>query len=171
MRHIMILMLITTGAMAELPDAPSAITTTPVVTTRPRVERFWDRQQRLTFMATFAIRATDAAITCRTITGGGSERWLPTRSCAATSAWIMGGQATSTLAQWLAWRSGHRKLSRMLGWVTVAPNIAGIAYTLSHQHDRYVPKVGDFLPVSVPGWGPTACRNVWEGDRWVTRCY
>jgi len=162
------------GLMAaeELPEAPSSLAVRPASMTqnRPRLqrERFWDHGQKAQFSVTLGIRVADAALTCHTIAAGGREDWLSVHSCAGTSAWILGGQVTQTVAQWLLWKAGHRKLSRWLGWVAVAPNVAGIAYTVKHQGSIRAPQIGDSYPTPLDG---KPCVTSWDGSRWVTRCY
>jgi len=156
-------------AVAELPDAPSvSLSARQGIPrdTRP-VLRYWspDAKRALTF--SLAARATDAALTCRNLTAGGGERWLPVHSCAGTAVWIMGGQASQSLVAWYLWRAGHRRLARVVSWAGAAPNVAGVAYTLAHGKSTRVPRVGDTFSTPIAG---QPCVTVVTGTGLQTRC-
>lgn len=122
-----LLLLSTTVAVAgELPEAP---------TPQPPPTRFWDRQQVVGFAASTGMRAWDAAYTCHLAQSPGwHEDWLPTQSCAGVVGLLAAGEVGVVGLQYLFYRTGHRKLQRIVPWVSVAVSAAAISRSYANQH-------------------------------------
>jgi hypothetical protein len=122
-----VLLLSTVAAAGELPDAP-----TPQA---PPPARFWDRQQVIGFAASTGMRAWDSAYTCHLSQAPGwHEDWLPAQSCAGVVGLLAAGEIAQTGLQYLLYRTGHRKLQRIVPWVSVAVSAAAISRSYANQH-------------------------------------
>lgn len=104
------------------------------------VHKFWDRQQKVVFASTLAVRAADLGQTCdhlaQRFTNGAHiyrEEWIPSQRCGVVGAFILGGQAAQTAVQYALHRKGHHRLERIVPIVWTAPNVIGIAYSLSRK--------------------------------------
>ena len=53
-------------------------------------QKFFDRQQMIGLYAHSGIRVADTIKTCRSISHGGVEDWIPSQSCAGIAAWQVG---------------------------------------------------------------------------------
>jgi hypothetical protein len=104
-----------------------------VLAAAQETHKFWDAQNTVSFAVTAGIRAVDIVESCRTIGQGAREAWLPVKSCGGVAAWIAGGQVTQTGFQFWMHKAGHHRLERLVPWVAVAPNMAAIGFTITHQ--------------------------------------
>lgn len=119
---------------AALPTGKPGLFAQPPAKSQPK---FWDRQQIIGFAASTGMRAWDAAQTCSKFANDPlwRERWLPTQSCAGVTSLLMTGEAAQTAAQYLLFRTGHRKLERIIPWVSTA--VSGVAIGLADAKYRH----------------------------------
>src|SRR2546423_401835 len=80
--------------------------------------RFWDRQNKISFAVTAAIRSFDIAQTCYGLAHGARELTLPTQSCAGVAGFVAAGQGGQLLGQWIAHRHGWHRLERVIPYVS-----------------------------------------------------
>jgi hypothetical protein len=121
----------------------------------PSNHRFLDKTGIISLTGSAAVLTVDAVTTCRNLYGGGYEAFLPTQSCAGTSAWIASSFAAQTATAYLMHRTGHHRIERLAEFVWASGSAAGIAYTFTHQHHTLpVPPTTDIIPVHN---GPTFC--------------
>ena len=101
----------------------------------PRQARFWDRTQRLTFVAETGLRGLDLGITCANLAQPqGREVAMPfVDSCPKQIAWGTAGLALTTFLQYELYRHGWKRVARWLPIPQMAANAIGAAYSLQHR--------------------------------------
>jgi len=124
----------------SLPAQQAAVTTvadsyvaTPVVhekpqntgPDRPRQHKFFDRQQLLALYVHSGMRAVDTIKTCRELSHGGREDWIPTQSCGGIAAWQVGSIGLALGVGWMFHRHGNHRLERITPWVATGASAAG----------------------------------------------
>lgn len=100
---------------------------------KKHTHRFWDRQNKLLFAAGIAGRAADTITTRQLMNRGGREWILPQRvadSDGLMTAYSAGAHAASWGLAYLAHRTGHHKIERILAWA----NFAGPAGFAINNH-------------------------------------
>jgi hypothetical protein len=72
------------------------------------------------------VRLADTIKTCRELTHGGVEDWIPTQSCAGIAAWQAGSVGLALGIGWLLHKHGHHRLERIVPWVGTGASAAGL---------------------------------------------
>lgn len=118
---------------ATLPTVADSFVATTVVREKPRTtepdrslqHKFFDRQQLLTLYVHSGMRAVDTIKTCRELSHGGREDWIPTQSCGGIAAWQVGSIGLALGIGWMFHRHGNHRLERITPWVGTAASAAG----------------------------------------------
>jgi hypothetical protein len=92
---------------------------------QPYEHKFFDRQQMLALYAHAGMRIVDTIKTCRELSDGGREDWIPTQSCAGIAAWQAGSVGLALGVGWLFHKTGHHRLERLTPWVGTSASAAG----------------------------------------------
>lgn len=89
-------------------------------------QKFFDRQQMIGLYAHSGIRVADTIKTCRSISHGGVEDWIPSQSCAGIAAWQVGSIGLALGVGWIFYKTGHHRLERLTPWVATGFSAAGL---------------------------------------------
>ncbi len=92
---------------------------------RPLQHKFFDRQQLLALYVHSGVRAVDTIKTCRELSHGGHEDWIPTQSCGGIAAWQVGSIGLALGVGWMFHRHGNHRLERITPWVATGASAAG----------------------------------------------
>ena len=98
----------------------------PVTPEPPTQHKFFDRQQLLALYVHSGFRLADTIKTCRSISHGGVEDWIPTQSCGGIAAWQAGSVGLALGVGWLFHKHGHHTLERITPWVGTGASVAGL---------------------------------------------
>jgi hypothetical protein len=118
------------------PAAPVAIQPVQVA---PALEnhRFWDRENKVLFVATTAAAGADFAVTYQNLHSGGKELNPITRLFTGSTAGMavnFAGETTGVVGlSYLFHKTGHHKLERLAPMVNVGGSLAAVAYGMSHR--------------------------------------
>ena len=110
---------------AFAPVATSSLNPQPALGDRPLQHKFFDRQQLLALYAHSGVRVLDTVKTCRELSDGGREDWIPTQSCGGIAAWQVGSVGLALGIGWLFHKTGHHRLERITPWVGTSASAAG----------------------------------------------
>lgn len=100
----------------------------------PSPHKFFDRQQLLALYVHSGVRLADTIKTCRSISHGGTEDWIPTQSCAGIAAWQAGSVGLTLGVGWLFHHYGHYTLERLTPWVATGASAAGLTKSVFNIH-------------------------------------
>lgn len=122
--------------------SPSSASPTPdgnaliraVVPEQPAPHKFFDRQQLLALYVHSGVRLADTIKTCRAISHGGVEDWIPTQSCGGIAAWQAGSVGLTLGVGWLFHKYGHHTLERITPWVGTGASAAGLTKSVFNIH-------------------------------------
>jgi len=92
---------------------------------RPLQHKFFDRQQLLALYVHSGMRAVDTIKTCRELSHGGREDWIPTQSCGGIAAWQVGSIGLALGVGWMFHRHGNHRLERITPWIGTGASAAG----------------------------------------------
>jgi hypothetical protein len=92
----------------------------------PTQHKFFDRQQLLALYVHSGVRLADTIKTCRSLSHGGTEDWIPTQSCAGIATWQAGSVGLTLGVGWLFHHYGHHELERLTPWVATGASAAGL---------------------------------------------
>ncbi|HUI83590.1 MAG TPA: hypothetical protein VL240_05165 [Candidatus Binatia bacterium] len=106
----------------------------PTVAQVPAQHRFFDRQQLLALYIHSGMRVADAIKTCRELSHGGVEDWIPTQSCAGVVAWQGGSVGLTLGVGWLLHRHGNHRLERIVPWIGTGASAAGWTKSVLNIH-------------------------------------
>ncbi len=117
-------------ALTKVPDdfAPVPVTSRAPQTAladRPLPHKFFDRQQLLALYVHSGMRVVDTIKTCRELSHGGMEDWIPTQSCGGIAAWQVGSVGLALGIGWMFHKAGHHRLERITPWVGTTASAAG----------------------------------------------
>ena len=105
------------------------------VTPKPSPEhKFFDRQQLLALSVHSGVRLADTIKTCRSLSHGGVEDWIPTQSCGGVAAWQAGSVGVALGVGWLFHHYGHHRLERLTPWVGTGASAAGLTKSVFNIH-------------------------------------
>jgi len=108
--------------------APTAVAVAPVQAVsvdQPTPHKFFDRQQLRDLYIHAGMRVADTIKTCRELSHGGVEDWIPTQSCGGIVAWQAGSIGLTLGVGWLFHKTGHHRLERITPWVATGASAAG----------------------------------------------
>jgi hypothetical protein len=88
--------------------------------------KFFDRQQLLALYVHSGIRLADTIKTCRSLSHGGVEDWIPSQSCAGVAGWQAGSVGLTLGIGWLFHQHGHHTLERWTPWLASGASAAGL---------------------------------------------
>jgi hypothetical protein len=129
-------------ASASLPDAPSTAVeaVTPVVRTPPVAtseHRFFDKQNRLLFIAAAALNGADFAVTRANLQSGGQELnpivRVFGRSTAGLAVNFVGETAGVVALGYFFHKTGHHKVERAVSLINIGGSAGAVAYGLAHR--------------------------------------
>jgi hypothetical protein len=109
--------LVATPAVRQATNAP--------LSDRPLPHKFFDRQQLLALYLHSGMRAVDTIKTCRELSHGGREDWIPTQSCGGIAAWQVGSIGLALGVGWMFHKHGNHRLERITPWVATGASAAG----------------------------------------------
>jgi uncharacterized membrane protein YeiB len=121
-------------------DSLAAVSTaTPVVQpvlpeSPPQQHKFFDREQLLALSAHSGMRLLDTVKTCRELSHGGTEVWIPTQSCGGIAVWQVGSLGLALGVGWMFHRHGHHRLERITPWVATGASAAGWTKSVFNIH-------------------------------------
>jgi hypothetical protein len=125
-----------------LPASPGSMA---VVASAPMVERpkefaqhpFWDRENRLLFIAVGALAAADFCTTRANLASGGRELNPVTRVFSGSTPGLATNFALETAStigiSFMFHKTGHHKLERMTSFVNIGTSAGAVAYGLTHR--------------------------------------
>ncbi len=96
--------------------------------------KFFDRQQLFSLYAHSGMRIIDTVKTCRELSHGGVEEWIPTQSCGGVAAWQAGSVGLALGVGWLLHRRGNHRLERLTPWIATAASAAGWTKSVFNIH-------------------------------------
>lgn len=105
-----------------------------VVPPQPDQHKFFDHQQLLALYVHGGVRLADTIKTCRAISHGGVEDWIPTQSCGGIAAWQAGSVGLTLGIGWLFHKYGHHRLERITPWVGTGASAAGLTKSVFNIH-------------------------------------
>ena len=97
--------------------------------------RFYDKPAKIQVAANLLAAGADLAQTCRNLSRGGHEDWMPTQSCAGVAGIMVAGQITQESLAYLLHHKGHHRLERATRFISLAGNTSGLTY--SHLHGSF----------------------------------
>ena len=100
----------------------------------PQQQKFFDRKQMIGLYAHSAVRVADTIKTCRSISHGGVEDWIPSQSCAGIAAWQAGSVGLALGMGWIFYKTGHHRLERITPWVATGFSAAGLTKSVFNIH-------------------------------------
>jgi hypothetical protein len=131
-------------AQGPLPDAPlpSLAIERPssfVAVSQPTISehKFWDKQNKLLFVATAALSGADFAITRSNLQGGGRELNPVVRvfghSTGGLALNFVGETAGVVSLSYFFHKTGHHKLERYVSVVNIGASAGAVSYGLAHR--------------------------------------
>jgi hypothetical protein len=123
---------VSSSSASPTPDGNALIRA--AVPEQPAQHKFFDRQQLLALYIHSGVRLADTIKTCRAISHGGTEDWIPTQSCGGIVAWQAGSVGLTLGVGWLLHKFGHHTLERMTPWVGTGASAAGLTKSVFNIH-------------------------------------
>jgi hypothetical protein len=129
-------------ASAPLPDAPTPFVEAapPAFVTPSHVSvehKFWDRQNRVLFVADAALNGADFAVTRANLQSGGQELnpmvRLFGRSTAGLAANFAGETAGVVGLSYFFHKTGHHKMERAVALVNIGSSAGAVTFGLTHR--------------------------------------
>ena len=129
-------------ASSPLPDAPTPFVeaASPVVITPSSVSaehKFWDKQNRVLFVAAAALNGADFAVTRANLQSGGQELnplvRVFGRSTAGLAANFIGETAGVISLSYFFHKTGHHKLERAVSLVNIGGSAGAVSFGLAHR--------------------------------------
>jgi hypothetical protein len=115
------------AAVEVLPVEPAAAPITSEHT-------FFDHQQLLALSVHSGIRVADTIKTCRELSHGGVEEWIPSQSCGGVAAWEAGSVGLALGVGWIFHHYGMHRLERLTPWVGTGASAAGLTKSVFNVH-------------------------------------
>ncbi|HEX6821688.1 MAG TPA: hypothetical protein VF123_06510 [Candidatus Sulfotelmatobacter sp.] len=120
---------------------PSSAAVAPMmVAMQPRAEvshKFWDRQNKLLFIAAGAGAAADFAVTRANLQNGGRELNPMVRPFGRSSAGLalnFAGETAGVISlSYFFHKTGHHKMERAVSMVNIASSAGAVSYGLMHR--------------------------------------
>ena len=113
-----------TSNVIRLPEAPS-------------VHKFWDRRNRLVFLAVGAFSTADFVVTLNNLENGGRELNPLVRPLAGTTAGLAANFSAQTAGvigiSYIFHRTGHHRLERITPFVSITGSAFAVGYGLAHR--------------------------------------
>lgn len=110
---------------AFAPATTSSPKPQPALADQPLQHKFFDRQQLLALYVHSGMRVVDTVKTCRELSDGGREDWIPTQSCGGIAAWQVGSVGLALALGWMFHKHGNHRLERITPWVGTGASAAG----------------------------------------------
>ena len=131
-------------ASAPLPDAsmpaPLVRAVSPVAITPPRVSgdhKFWDKQNRVLFIAAAALNGADFAVTRANLQSGGRELnpvvRVFGRSTVGLAANFVGETAGVITLSYFFHKTGHHKMERAVSLINIGSSAGAMSFGLMHR--------------------------------------
>jgi hypothetical protein len=118
---------ITSGAKSNAIRLPEA----------PVTHRFWDRENRLFFLAVGALSTADFAVTRDNLANGGRELNPLVRPFAGSTAGLAASFSAQTAGvigiSYMLHRTGHHRLERITPLLNIAGSAVAVGYGLAHR--------------------------------------
>lgn len=135
---------LTSHAQGPLPDAPMpasavehASTFVSVPQSVPGEHKFWDRQNKMLFIAATAVNGADFAITRSNLQNGGRELNPVVRMFGSSTAGLavnfVGETAGVITLSYFFHKTGHHKLERFVSLVDVGASAGAVSYGLTQR--------------------------------------
>lgn len=93
---------------------------------------FYDTPAKIQVAAVITLGSFDLAQSCYNVTHGGREDWLPTQSCEKLTGIFVAGFFVQESAAKIFHHYGHHKLERLVRFVSIGANSAGLIYSKQH---------------------------------------
>jgi hypothetical protein len=121
--------------LSTIATAPAVAPLVRPVTPQPTPQhKFFDRQQWVALSVHGGVRLADTVVTCRKLSQGATEDWIPTQSCGGIVAWQAGSVALALGVGWLFHKHGHHTLERITPWVGTGASAAGLTKSVFNIH-------------------------------------
>jgi len=135
---------VTSWAQGPLPDAPmpssSAAPVSPFVsapTLSDHSHKFWDKQNKVLFIASAAMNGADFAVTRSNLQSGGTELnpmvRVFGRSTAGLAVNFVGETVGVVGLGYFFHKTGHHKLERLVSVVNIGSSAGAVTYGLTHR--------------------------------------
>jgi hypothetical protein len=126
---------IATPASPGIEPVPAESPLLPATAPAPASQhKFFDRQQLLALYVHSGVRLADTIKTCRALSHGGTEDWIPTQSCAGVVGWQVGSVGLTLGIGWLFHHYGHHTLERLTPWAATGASAAGLTKSVFNIH-------------------------------------
>ena len=125
--------------MSEFSTASVEPVASPVVTPQPTFEthKFFDRQNKILFIAVGALSGADFAVTRANLQGGGQELNPLVqpfgRSTAGLAVNFAGETAAIISVSYLLHKTNHHKMERAISYVNIGSSAGAVTYGLMHR--------------------------------------
>ncbi len=116
------------------PVVPAVAATPSALPETPTRHKFFDHQQLLGLYVHSGMRMVDTIKTCRELSHGGVEDWIPTQTCGGIVAWQAGSVGLTLGVGWLLHKHGHHRLERLAPWVGTGFSAAGWTKSVLNIH-------------------------------------
>lgn len=128
-------------AQGPAPDAPTrSIEPTPsLIAPQPTYEthKFFDRKNRILFLAVAGVNGADFAVTRSNLQNGGQELdpivRLYGRSTPGLALNFVGETAGSIALSYFCHKTGHHKLERIVSFVDIGSSASAVSFGLAHR--------------------------------------
>ena len=129
-------------AQGPLPEAPTALPEAAMVAPVnsqhfEQTHKFWDKQNRILFVAAAAANAADFAVTRANLQSGGQELNPVVRVFGRSTAGLALNFAAETTGvislSYFFHKTGHHKLERAVSLVNIGASAGAVGYGLSHR--------------------------------------
>jgi hypothetical protein len=117
-----------------VPAVSAGAASRSIVVAPATTHKFFDRQQLLALYVHSGMRVVDTIKTCRELSHGGMEDWIPTQSCGGIAAWQAGSVGVALGVGWLFHKHGHHRLERITPWVGTSASAAGWTKSVLNIH-------------------------------------
>ncbi|MGC1448816.1 MAG: hypothetical protein WA830_02150 [Candidatus Sulfotelmatobacter sp.] len=131
--------LLASGPLPEAPT-PSVEAAPPVVVTPSLVgseHQFWDKQNRVLFMAAAAMNGADFVVTRANLQSGGQELNPVVRGFGRSTAGLavnfVGETAGVIGLSYFFHKTGHHKLERAVSFINIGGSAGAVGYGLAHR--------------------------------------
>jgi len=117
--------------------APNVVASRPTVAApieQPAEHKFFDRQQLWALYVHSGMRLADTIKTCRELSHGGREVWIPTQSCGGITAWQIGSIGLTLGVGWMFHKHDHHRLERITPWVGTSASAGGWTKSVLNIH-------------------------------------
>ncbi len=127
---VVLLVLMCTAVACHAQSVPDAPQPKPEAY---EVHAFYDTRNSVALATMITARTADSLATCRAISAGGTEAWLPAQSCRGVSLINLGFTGAGVGGAYLLHVTGHHKLERVPMWISAMGSLVAMTYAAVDQ--------------------------------------